>query len=88
MKGKNMTIEKTKLTPASEVRQFWEEHAIYKYDSPENGGRARLLAVEVEGHLIIGVSLIDFAGKLYSHQLGCHKYCLEITKEEAHSSTG
>lgn len=73
------------LTPAKKVKAFWNKHAYYTRDHPQDGGRARWLAVELEGHLIIGTSLKDFAGKLYSHELGVHRYCLPIEVQPATS---
>jgi len=70
------------ITPAAEVKRFWEKHAYYTYDPPQNGGRARWLAIEIQGHFLIGTSLRDFAGKLWSHELGIHKYCLPLLIKE------
>ena len=60
----------TKLTPGEELRKFYRECRITQ----------RMAAADLDGHMIIGTSALDFAAKYYSHELGGHKYCWPLPK--------
>lgn len=64
------------ITSAKDIKDYWNKHAFYTHDNPKDGGRARWLAIGLDGHLIIGMNIKDFACALWSHEMGRHKYCL------------
>jgi hypothetical protein len=37
-----------------------------------------MAAAELDGHMIVATSALDFAAKYYSHELGIHRYCLPL----------
>lgn len=76
-----MNIDKAKLTPGKIIRAFWEKYACYTHDSKEQGGRRTMCVAQLDNHLIIGTRPQDFCGKWLSHDMGTHKYCLEIPKD-------
>ena len=81
MDERKMTAAKATLTSGKIIRAFWEQNAIYVHDPPENGGRKSMCIAQLDNHLIIGTRSIDFCTKWLSHDLGTHKYCIQIQEE-------
>ena len=77
-----MTLNRPPLTSGKVIQAFYEEHAAYMHDDKKYGGRKSLCVVGLDNHLIIGSRAKDFCMKWLAHELGNHKFCLEIPEEK------